>query len=68
MSGERLLTAEELAERWQCSGRKSIYGMIERGLIPPGAYVRLGPKKLRFRLEGIKEFEQAGGIDGQTDA
>jgi hypothetical protein len=62
---ERLLTADELAERWQivCKSRKAeaVWAMVRRGEIPAGAVVRLGQKKIRFRLAGIEEFEARGG-------
>lgn len=64
-STDRLLTAEELAERWQivCKSKpaEAVWRMTRTGQIPPGAVVRLGAKKIRFRLEGIEAFEAEGG-------
>jgi len=64
-STDRLLTPEMLAERWQivCKTKKAeaVYRMVRAGQIPPGAVVRLGRNKIRFRLEGIEAFEAQGG-------
>jgi hypothetical protein len=69
-STDRLLTPEELAERWQvvCRSKKAerIYLMVHDGQIPPGAVVCLG-STIRFRLEGIESFEAEGG-HGPRDA
>lgn len=68
VTAKKLLTAEELAERWQivCKAKpaQAVYRMTREGKIPRGAVVRLGPRCIRFSLEGIEEFEAAGGIQG----
>jgi hypothetical protein len=68
---DRLLTPEELAERWQvvCEAKKAerVYAMVRAGQIPAGAVVRLGRENIRFRLEGIEAFEAQGGR-GPEDA
>ena len=51
MSG-RLLTADDLAERWQVP-RAHVYALTRRGEIPT---VRLG-KYYRYRLDQIEAFE-----------
>ena len=48
----RLLTADELAERWQVP-RAHVYALTRRGEIPT---VRLG-KYYRYRLDQIEAFE-----------
>lgn len=48
----RLLTAEELAERWQVP-KAHVYALTRRGKIPT---VRLG-RYYRYRLDQIEAFE-----------
>jgi hypothetical protein len=63
MSGGRLLTPEELADRWQLEGKNpkaAAWRLAREGVIPAGAVVRLG-RNIRFRLEGIEAFEAEGG-------
>ena len=60
----RLLTADELAERWQVP-KSHIYRLTREGKIPA---VKLG-RYYRYRVESIEAFESAGGcsldeIDG----
>lgn len=67
-TAEKLLTAEELAERWRIPGKKpqqGIYRLVRENAIPPGAVVKLN-RYVRFRLEGIEQFERNGG--GLADA
>jgi len=55
-----LLTAEQLADRWQLDGGKAaVYRLTRNGQIPT---VRLG-KFYRYRLSAILAFEEAGGTD-----
>ncbi len=53
MSSARLLTAEQLAERWQVPATH-VYRLTRRGDIPA---VRLG-RYYRYRLDAIAEWEQ----------
>jgi excisionase family DNA binding protein len=55
-AGEQLLTAEQLAARWQVKP-STIYSLTRRGAIPT---VRLG-RLYRFRLAAIEDYERAGG-------
>lgn len=48
----QLLTAEQLAERWQVP-KAHVYGLTRRGAIP---VVKLG-KYYRYRLDAIEAFE-----------
>jgi excisionase family DNA binding protein len=52
----RLLTAEELAERWQVAAGH-VYRLTRQGLIPA---VKLG-RYYRYRASAIHIFEEAGG-------
>jgi excisionase family DNA binding protein len=54
---DRLLTADELAERWQVP-KAQVYRLAREGLIP---CVRIG-RYARFRRAAIEEFEAAGGV------
>ena len=58
MSG-RLLTAEELAERWQVP-KSHVYRLTRDGTVPA---VKLG-RYYRYRVEAVETFEQGGGTDG----
>lgn len=60
-SSEVLLTAEQLAERWQLKTTNAVYRMSREGVIPNGALVKLG-RFYRYRLPGIEDFEKAGGL------
>jgi excisionase family DNA binding protein len=51
----QLLTADELAERWQVP-RSHVYRLTREGLIPT---VRLG-RYYRYRLDAIEHWERAG--------
>jgi hypothetical protein len=54
----RLLTPQDLADRWQLDGGKAaVYRLARNDLIPK---VRLG-KFVRFRLADIADFEASGG-------
>ena len=55
----RLLTAEDLAQRWQLP-TSWIYAATRDGRIPA---VRLGRYR-RFRVSAIEAFEADGGVDG----
>jgi hypothetical protein len=56
MGPSKLMTADELAERW-CVLPQFVYLLARRGDIP---CVHLG-KYRRFRLEDILDFEARGG-------
>ena len=51
---ERLVTANELAERWGVH-RDSVY-RIPKELLP---YLKLGPRTRRYRWADVLEYEQA---------
>lgn len=59
-AAERLLTAEELRDRWQLKTTAAVYRLTREGVIPAGAVVRLG-RFYRYRLEGVEAFEEQGG-------
>jgi excisionase family DNA binding protein len=59
-NGARLLTAEQLAERWQIKPA-TVYALARGGQIPT---VRLGPRLVRFRPVEIERFEADGGDNG----
>jgi excisionase family DNA binding protein len=60
--GYQLLTAEQLAERWQVKPAH-VYALSRRGEIPT---VRLG-KYYRYRLDQIEAFEIAADtVDGNS--
>ncbi len=52
----QLLTAEQLAERWQVK-TSHVYRLTREGLLPA---VQLGRYR-RYRLDAIEEFERGGG-------
>jgi excisionase family DNA binding protein len=56
-----LLTAEQLAARWQVP-RSHVYRLAREGQLP---VVRLGRYR-RFELAAIEEFEHAGGCKVDT--
>lgn len=58
MSAEaaRLLTAEQLAERWQIP-KSHVYRLTREGRLPT---VKLG-RYCRYRLEAVETFEANGG-------
>lgn len=58
-SNGRLLTADELAERWQVPATH-VYRLSREGKLPT---VRLGRYR-RFRLAEVEAFEAAGGVSG----
>jgi excisionase family DNA binding protein len=58
-SSSRLLTAEEVAGRWQATPAH-VYRLGRDGVIP---VVRIG-RLVRFRLEAIEQFELEGGASG----
>jgi excisionase family DNA binding protein len=53
----RLLTAEQLSERWQVP-KSHVYRLAREGRIP---VVELGHYR-RFRVDAIEAFELAGGV------
>jgi excisionase family DNA binding protein len=55
----RLLTADQLAKRWQVP-RSQVYRLTRSGRLSP---VRVG-RYYRYRLEAIEAFEIEGGSDG----
>jgi excisionase family DNA binding protein len=62
LNRDQLLTAEELAERWQVPAAH-VYRLAREGRIP---VVRLGRYR-RFRRDAIERFELANGA-GSDDA
>jgi excisionase family DNA binding protein len=56
-NGTRLLTAEQLAERWQVP-KSQVYRLARDGRLEA---VNLGRYR-RFRVETVEEFERAGGV------
>jgi excisionase family DNA binding protein len=52
-----LLTADDLAARWQVP-RSHVYGLTRSGALP---VVRLG-RYYRYALAAIEEFETTGGV------
>jgi excisionase family DNA binding protein len=54
----QLLTAEQVAERWQVAPAH-VYRLSREGKLP---VVRLG-RYYRYRLEAIEAFERGGGTD-----
>jgi excisionase family DNA binding protein len=58
MNGEagQLLTAEQLADRWQIKS-STVYALTRKGSIPT---VRLG-RLYRYRLSAVEDYERAGG-------
>lgn len=56
-STSALLTADELAERWQLP-KSWVYAATRERRIPA---VRLG-RYYRYRLEAIEQFERDGGV------
>jgi excisionase family DNA binding protein len=52
----RLLTAEQVAERWQVS-KYHVYRLAREGKVPVVAIGRY----YRFRLAALVEWEEAGG-------
>jgi len=53
LSAERLLTAQQLADRWQVP-KQHVYRLTRQGEIP---VVRLG-RYFRYRLDAIEAWEQ----------
>jgi excisionase family DNA binding protein len=60
VTADRLLTADDLARRWQVQ-RSQIYRLERSGKLPS---VRLGRYR-RFLLEKVEEFERAGGCSNE---
>ena len=56
VSADRLLTADDLAARWQVP-KSWVYAQTRAGAVPT---VRLG-RYYRYRLDVIEAFERAGG-------
>ncbi len=54
---DHLLTAEELAERWQVP-KAHVYRLAREGRLPT---VQLGRYR-RWRLEALEDFECDGGV------
>jgi excisionase family DNA binding protein len=52
----RLLTPDELAERWSV-GVSQVYRLTREGVLP---VTKLG-RYYRYRLSAIEDFEQKGG-------
>jgi excisionase family DNA binding protein len=60
-TGTRLLTAQQVAERWQVEASQ-VYRLARAGRLP---CVRIGRWR-RFRLEDVEEFERTGGVDHEA--
>ena len=60
---DRLLTAQELAERWQVP-LSWIYERSRHNALP--GLIRLG-KYLRFRACAVREFEEAGKNESNNE-
>jgi excisionase family DNA binding protein len=60
VTASQLLTADQLAERWQLE-RSQVYRLARDGRLP---CVRLGRYR-RFRLADIERFEADGGTDDE---
>jgi excisionase family DNA binding protein len=56
---QRLLTAEQVAERWQVP-RSQVYRLAREGKLPAVAIGRY----YRFRVAALTEWEQRGGATG----
>jgi excisionase family DNA binding protein len=63
MSTTSLLTAGQVAERWQVP-KSHVYRLAREGTIPT---VALG-RYYRFQIQAIAEFERAGGTRAQRAA
>ena len=63
LTAATLLTAADLAERWQVP-TSHIYRLSRSGQLPT---VRLG-KYVRYQLAEVEQFEQAGGTAGRSAA
>jgi hypothetical protein len=60
----RLLTAAQLAERWQVKP-SHVYRLTREGQLgEPGEVVVPLGRYYRYRLEGIEKFERSGGCPG----
>lgn len=59
----QLLTAEQLADRWQVQ-KAHVYRLAREGRIP---VVVLG-RYYRFRLDAIEKWEITGALDGAKAA
>lgn len=60
---ERLLTPEDLADRWTIK-KSTVYAMTRAGRLPT---VRVGPRLYRYRLEAIEQYERDGGQNEQEN-
>jgi excisionase family DNA binding protein len=58
LTADRLLTAEELAERWAVR-KERVWRLTREGKLP---VVNLGGRNKRYRLDAIEEFERTGGL------
>jgi excisionase family DNA binding protein len=56
VTAAQLLTAEQVAERWQVQ-KAQVYRLAREGRLPT---VRLG-RYMRWRVEAIEKFERDGG-------
>jgi excisionase family DNA binding protein len=56
---DRLLTPEQIADRWQVP-RSQVYRLTREGRIPT---VPIG-RYYRYRLDAIEEYERSGSADG----
>jgi excisionase family DNA binding protein len=60
-TASRLLTADQLAERWQVP-KAHVYRLTRTGRLPT---VKLG-SYCRYNLAAVEQFESAGGTDGSA--
>jgi excisionase family DNA binding protein len=58
---DKLLSPDELAERWQVK-RSHVYRLTRDGHLPKGEVVVELGRYYRYRLAGVEAFEQSGGI------
>jgi excisionase family DNA binding protein len=62
MTGEQLMTASQLAQRWQVA-EQHVYRLTRQGAVPA---VKLG-RYYRYRLDAIEAFER-GEMDDNGEA
>lgn len=60
VTGSRLLTADDLASRWQVP-KSHVYRLTREGQLPT---VKLG-RYCRYTLDAVEQFEAGGGTGGQ---
>lgn len=58
ITASHLLTADQLAERWQVT-KRHVWYLTREGKLPT---VKLGGRNYRYRLDAIEAFEVGGGL------